>query len=380
MIDRIASVVKTVRQREASSLEDLAARSGVPLTTLLALENGQPGITTDQLDDVAKALSLDPVGLLRGNEVSRVLPSVFLRHSPLQDFNSDDSSVLDYALEQGRHLSNLRTLLREPPSALQAKVFENRLTSADHPEAPAKEAYRLAGTVRKWIGNTAAPIKDLGILVEERFGVAILVLVLETNRSAAASVRAGESAAIVLNYRDLPRLANPLLARVHLAHELCHLLFDPSEGGLHIVVDSFVDRKLHAAEQRAKAFAAEFLLPLEGLVQLLGNPRGVSETKAALDLVARARAHFGTPHELTTNHLCNLNFVDLGLRERLESERTAFSGTAPETRLPSVGTPSRLVADYVHRAYREGFLTDGEARGALGLDRLAPLPWDETAL
>jgi Zn-dependent peptidase ImmA (M78 family)/transcriptional regulator with XRE-family HTH domain len=380
VIDRIANVVKTVRQREASSLDDLAKRSGVPLATLLALENGQPGITTDQLVDVAKALSLDPVELLGGNEVPRILPSVFLRHSPLQDFNSDDSSVLDYALEQGRHLSNLRSLLREPPSALQVKVFENRLTGVDHPEAPAKEGYRLAGTVRKWIGNTATPIQDLGILVEERFGIAILVLVLKTSRSAAASIRAGESAAIVLSDRDLQRRANPLLARVHLAHELCHLLFDPSEGGLHIVIDSFVDRKAHVAEQRAKAFAAEFLLPLDGLVQLLGSPRGVSEIKAAQDLVAKARAHFGTPHEIAANHLCNLNFVDLRLRERLESERTAFSGTPPDTRLPSLGAPSRLVADYIHRAYRDGFLTDGEARGALGLVRLAPLPWDETAL
>jgi Zn-dependent peptidase ImmA (M78 family)/transcriptional regulator with XRE-family HTH domain len=380
VIERIANVVKTVRQREASSLDDLAARSGVPLTTLQALESGQPGITTDQLDDVARALSLDPVGLLGGNEIPRLLPSVFLRHFPLQDFNSDDSGVLDYALEQGRHLSNLRTLLREPRSALQAKVFENRLTSADHPEAPAKEAYRLAGAVRKWMGNTAAPIGDLGVLVEEKFGIAVLVLVLETSRSAAASVRAGESAAIVLNDRDLQRQTNPLLARVHLAHELCHLLFDPAEGGLHIVIDSFVDRRVHAAEQRAKAFAAEFLLPLEGLVQLLGNPRGTSDIKAAQDLVSKARAHFGTPYEITANHLSNLNFVDLRLRERLESERTPFSGTVPETRLPTLGAPSRLVADYVHRAYREGFLTDGEARGALGLDRLAPLPWDETAL
>lgn len=380
MIDRIANVVKTVRQREASSLDDLAERSGVPLATLLALENGQPGITTAQLDDVANALSLDPVGLLGGNEVPRVLPSVFLRHSPLQDFNSNDSSVLDYALEQGRHLSNLRSLLREPPSALQANVFENRLTSADHPEAPAKEGYRLAGMVRKWIGNTAAPIKDLAIVVEERFGIAILVLVLETNRSAAAGVRAGQSAAIVLNDRDLQRLANPLLARVHLAHELCHLLFDPSDGGLHIVIDSFVDRKAHVAEQRARAFAAEFLLPLDGLIQLLGNPREVSEIKAAQDLVAKARTHFGTPHEIAANHLCNQNFVKLRLRERLESEKTPFSGTPPETRLPSPGAPSRLVADYIQRAYRDGFLTDGEARGALGLDRLAPLPWDETAL
>jgi Zn-dependent peptidase ImmA (M78 family) len=380
VIDRIANVVKTVRQREASSLNDLAERSGVPLTTLLALENGQPGITTDQLDDVAKALSLDPVGLLRGNEIPRVVPSVFLRHTPLQDFNFNDSSLLDYALEQGRHLSNLRTLLREPASALQAQVFENKQAGADRVQGPAKEAYRLAATVRKWVENTAAPIKDLGTLLEEQFGIAILVLVLETSRSAAVSVRAGASAAIVLNDRDLQRAANPLLARVHLAHELCHLLFDPLVGGLHIVVDSIGDRKTEAAEQRAKAFAAEFLLPLDGLVQLLGNQRGVSETKTALDLVTRARTHFGTPHEITANHLCNLNFVDLRLREWLESQKTPFSGKAPETRLPGVGAPSRLVAEYVQRAYREGFLTDGEARGVLGLDRLAPLPWDETAL
>jgi Zn-dependent peptidase ImmA (M78 family) len=380
VLERIANIVRTARGRESRSLDELAAQSGVPLPVLRALEAGQAGITTDQLDDVAKVLSLDPTALLGGSEVSKVVPSVFLRHSPMQDFNADDSAVLDGALEQGRHLSNLRSLLREPPSALQTRAAEQRLTGTDHPEAPAKEGYRLAGMVRKWIGNTAAPMEDLGELIEGTFGIAIVVRLLETSRSTAASVRAGTSAVIVLNDGDLQRVGNPLLARVHLAHELCHLLFDPSEGGLHIVIDSTVDRKAHAAEQRAKAFAAEFLLPFDGLVQLLGTAKGISDMRAAQDLVAIARARFGTPHEIAANHLCNLNFVDRSLREWLEAAKTAFSGTPPGTRLPALGAPSRLVAEYVQRAYREGFLTDGEARGILGLDRLAPLPWDETAL
>ena len=380
MIERIAKIVRIAREREASSVEDVAERSGIPLPVLLAFERGQAGISTDQLDGVAKALSLDPVALLDGREVPRIVPSVFLRHSPIQDFQDSDSRVLDGALEQGRALSRLRALLGDPPSALQAGVFEHRLTSTDHPEAPAKEGYRLAGSVRRWLDSTADPIGDMGELLEQRFGIAILIRILETSRATAASVRADGSAAIVLNDRDLQRVANPLLTRVYLSHELSHVLFDPSEGGLHIVIDSADDRKTYAAEQRARAFAAELLLPLDGLVRLLGDPRGISETGRAQDLVAAARARFGTPHEIAANHLCNLNFVDLRLREWLQAAKTPFSGLPPETRLTVVGAPSRLVADYARRAHREGILTDGEARGILGLGRLAPLPWDETAL
>ena len=62
----------------------------------------------------------------------------------------------------------------------------------------------------------------------------------------------------------LPRRTNAVLARVYLAHELCHVLFDPSDGGLHIVLDVGSDRDVQAAEQRARAFAAELLLPLPG--------------------------------------------------------------------------------------------------------------------
>jgi transcriptional regulator with XRE-family HTH domain len=380
VIEHIAAIVRGARERQLGSLDALAERSGVPITVLANLEQGRTGITTTQLDDVADALMLDPGALLQGIEVPRHVPSVFLRHAPVQDFDDEDANVLDEALEQGRSLAALRALLQQPPLALQAGIFEASEAAADRADAPAQHGYRLARDVRQWLPSLAAPLGDIAALVEDRFGIAVVARNLKSTRVTAVAVRATPAAAIVLHARDPQRARNPLLTRVYLVHELCHALFDPSAGGLHIVIDAVADRKLHAAEQRARAFAAELLLPLAGLTELFGPPREVSEQSTARALVSRARSHFGTPHEIAANHLCNLRFIDRNLRDWLEAERTAFEGSPPDTSLPPSDGPSRLVSEEVARAHREGRLTDGEAREILGLGRLSPLPWDEVEL
>ena len=230
------------------------------------------------------------------------------------------------------------------------------------------------------MGEPAAHVQDIGIILKQRFGIAVVVRNLRSARVTAVAVRAVGSAAIVLCSSDPHRANNPLLARVYLAHELCHVLFDPSPGGLHIVIDAATDKKDLAAERRARAFAAEFLLPNDGLVQLLGSPRNFREYSGALDMVAKVRSVFGTPHEVTANHLCNLHFIDLDLRDWLEAERTKFTNSLPTTTLPSTDAPSTAVETYLQRAHREGIITDTEARAALGVDKLAPLPWEEVEL
>jgi len=344
----------------------------------VALEQGTPGITTTQLDDVAAVLALEPVALLNGREVPSESVSVFLRHAPMQDFDGRDEAVLDEALEQGRSLVGLRRLLGDPPLGLQAGTFLQRAAAADRQDAPAQDGYRLAREVRQWLGNTAAPLGDMRVLFEERFGVAVVVRRLVSSRITAVAVRSESSAAIVLSANDPQRAKNPLLGRVHLAHELCHALFDPSPGGIHIVIDMVADKKDNEAEQRARAFAAELLLPREGLVQMFGEPSNAQAIGSAnaFDLIARARGHFGTPHLITVNHLHNMGYIERHQRIRLETEMTAFTGAVPETTLPEGTAVSRCVAKLVERAHRGALLTDGEARGMLGLDRLAPLPWE----
>lgn len=301
---------------------------------------------------------------------------MFLRHRQIQDFDDRDAALLDEALEQGRSLAALRRQLGEPALALQAETFPLREPAAHRSDAPAQDGYHLAREVRQWLGNPADPIRDLRALVEERFGIAVLVRRLESSGVTAVCVRAETCAAIVLDARDPARAQNPLLGRVYLAHELCHALFDPSAGGLHIVIDVALDRKAQQAEQRARAFAAELLLPREGIRLMTDTPGQIRDPSAALELIGRVRSRFGAPHPITANHLCNLGFIAADLREELEARASIFEGQPPEMTLPSPEAPSVFVSQLAKRAHDDGLITDGEARVTLGLDKLAPLPWE----
>jgi len=114
--------------------------------------------------------------------------------------------------------------------------------------------------------------------------------------------------------------ANPFRRSVDLAHELGHVLFDAEKNVL-MVVDENLDleeaSEQDPREQRARAFAAELLMPFGGLVQVLGKPAAVSTMTNARDLIVRARARFRTPHEVTVNHLTNSRFIDGALRAGL---------------------------------------------------------------
>ena len=377
MLTQIGRIVRDARGRAALSVDELAKAAAVPATSIEALEAGKPGMTTTQLEHVARALCLAPAALLRGRAEVKPEPSVFLRHSGVMDFDEVDLPKLDKALDQGQLILELAKLTNEPPGLWRSELFAPRAAAGDRPEAAAQEGYSFARAVRRSMTAPKLPLGDMRELLEDRFEIAVLVVALESTRVTALSIRVPQGAAVVLNDRDPERAANPVLARVHLAHELCHVLFDPSAGGVHLVVDVVSDRRDLRAEQRARGFAAELLLPLEGLVDRLGTPRATADSTRAEDIVAQAREHFRTPYEITVNHLANLGFLAPEIREWLVAgDRRASPLIAERTSLPQAGGNSVLLGHRVQRAHELRAITDGEARNALGIDALAPLPWD----
>lgn len=372
MLAEIGVVVARVRARQGLSLADLAGRVEADVTTLERLEAGEPGVTTTQLDDIAEALGLDPRALRRGAERLRPAPSVFLRHGGMQDFRDSDLDILDEAIAHARTLNALGRLLQESPEEWPVAGFRRSEAPHDTSDAAARHGYQLAGELRRALGVVTEPLDDLRGLVEERLGIAIVLRELSTR--AACAVKAGEAAAIVLSGGAFKSASR---ARSAIAHEVGHILHDPDREGVHIVLDLETDRSAHANEQRARAFAAELLLPRAGLNRLLGVPRGVREQDTAKELVITAMEHFGASWQITANHLCNREFVDMSLRVWLEAlEAHALSGSW-KISLPALNGPSLLVSDRARRAHEKGLITDGEARGALGLEAIDPLPWDD---
>lgn len=375
MLQQIGDIVSRVRAREGLSPDVLAQRAEVAESALIALEHGLPGLSTAALDRVASQLGLDGSALLAGQEVARPRVSVFLRHTGTQDFDHAAAAPLDQALESGRTLRSLNARLGRPATGRGDGTFRAHEATAQ----PERDGYACARSVRAWLNVPVDPLGDLRELLEERLEIAVVTAWLP-RKLTAASVRDGSgAAAAVLNEWDEDRSANPQLARVHLAHELCHLLFDPSEGGVHLVCDVRDDnaKLIERAEKRARAFAAEFLLPLDGLTALLGPPLRERGAMKPRRMVAEARTHFSTPWEIAVNHLCNRKFVEPELRERLLREGPR--GTVPGrigTKLPPPDRPSIALRDRVRRAWDEGILTDGQVRVALGITLEQPLPWE----
>ncbi len=365
----IGTAIATERIRQGLRTSDL----GIDPHIVEAIEAGRPGITTTQLETVATALQLDPLALRTGELVSRLRPSVFLLHRSTQDFDAAEMPVLDTALEHARARNALARLVGDDVGIFPRKLLAARGLAGDVTNAPAHQGYQLAWELRRALGNEAKALADLRELAESEIGLAIVVRRLATIGSSAFAVKAGDSAAIVLapsSHGSEPH------ARVWIAHELCHVLFDPDDGGVNVVVDFEVDRRVHQAEQRARAFAAELLLPEAGLRSLIGPPKEVSGETASRNLVAMARDAFGSTWQVTANHLCNLRFVRPDLRPWLELQQPAPLTRPWATPLPRDGAPSIHVEALVQRAYDAGHLTDGEVRAILDLDRLSPLPWD----
>ncbi|HWO27033.1 MAG TPA: XRE family transcriptional regulator [Kofleriaceae bacterium] len=370
MLKEIGVAIAAERNRQGLRVGDL----GVEASVVEAIEAGRPGLTTTQLERIADALQVDPIALRGGTVEPRPTPSVYLRHRSIHpDFASADAPVLDAALDHARSRNALALLVGEDPGLFPGRRFPPRGVAADAPNAAAHQGYQLARELRRALANEADALADLRELAEGACGVTVLVRRLATIGSTELAVKAADAAAIVL--APVAQLREPL-ARVWLAHGLCHVLFDVDAGGVQIVVDFDGERHVQQAEQRARAFAAELLLPRAGLLKLVGAPAGVSGEAAARSLVAMARDAFGSTWQVAANHLCNLGFIAPELRDWLERQQPLAPSRPWTTSLPTAGAPSVQVAALAKRAYDVGHLTDGEVRALLDLDRMTPLPWE----
>ncbi|MEZ4394371.1 MAG: ImmA/IrrE family metallo-endopeptidase [Polyangiales bacterium] len=176
-----------------------------------------------------------------------------------------------------------------------------------------------------------APLDDLPALCEQRLGVAVTRAQISTEGLRAASILDAEraAAAAVLSMDDLELSNNPRLTRVCLAHELCHLLFDPTKpGSVQVALDD-ADSATRTAkpspgallESRAKGFAAEFLIPHRGVSALLGGRAdATSDRTEARQRVSLVREHFDTPWKIASLHLGNLGWIDRGLAQQMGDE------------------------------------------------------------
>jgi len=181
--------------------------------------------------------------------------------------------------------------------------------------------YDLAAQTRDrlQLGDDRLPL-SLRELCEETLGIPVIQSELGPD-IAGITVELGRQRAIVLNLDGQNR--NVLVRRATIAHELCHLLYDPSPQLDALRVDSYqeLDRHTHEirdpVEQRANAFAIELIAP---------RPAVVQRYQATVDdPVWEVMDHFGISHTAARYQIWN------GLRRTVPLDRIACTpGRRPD--------------------------------------------------
>ncbi len=388
MWPQIADAVRTGVAARGWTVDHLATAADLPVERVRRLLHEDAPVSSLQLDQISEALGLDPRALREGRTVQAQRPSVFLRHGPVawQDFYEGDRDHLDAALDGARAWCALLRALHHTDGLRTRGSFTPVEVRGPEPRDAARQGYDLAARVRRDANLGEGPLGDVRALLEDHFAVAVAVAPLQTRSPAQGVLDADRvAAAVVLNAGDEERTRNPLLDRVHLAHELCHLLFDPTEPGrLHLVIEEappprskrsalarevtqMLGRGSVALEEaRARGFAAEFLLPEGGLRDALGPPRKEADDARAHALVQKARMHFATPWEIAAWHLANRDYIAHKLVSKL-----LYVGPEGrplhETTLPNPGGPPISLAQAIGLALDAELITEGQARRLLGV-------------
>jgi Zn-dependent peptidase ImmA (M78 family) len=187
------------------------------------------------------------------------------------------------------------------------------------PSKPYVEGYTLAGWLRKQVGiESSKPVDPEELL--KRLGVPVREIAIEDDLlDAVACWGTRHGPVVVLNKAG--RHAQSLPGRRStLAHELCHLLID-REGALPLV-GVLNGRAPWRVEARARAFAAELLLPRKRAEEV---SRASADIMSAVDELKSA---YGVSHEIAIRQIDNarpfLSSQQSAVLERMVSSLERF--------------------------------------------------------
>lgn len=164
--------------------------------------------------------------------------------------------------------------------------------------------YRLAERTRKLLDiDSAVPIKNLRRLIEDRLKIPLVETELGPSL-AGATIANGAHRGIVVNIEG--KNENVWIRRMTLAHELGHLLWDPSQKLESLMVDRYdeiegpTDLPTDPVETRANAFAIALLAPpgeVERIVRDAGDPSAA---------IAQVSDQFGVSITASRRHIQNV--------------------------------------------------------------------------
>ena len=298
-----ANTLKTRRNDLGLSIQDVSRNTGLTEADITDAENPETLSSIHVIEKIAQALALDEHAISfsphagADPELAARLKAIAPVFTP-----SVVSKLSEAAWVSRKQYELFQWLHSEAPATLAALGFEPDSIYGDSHYPAWQHGYYLAKKTREIIGiKQEKPIESLRKLIEEQLMLPLIQIELP-NSVAGATIANGPARGIAINIQGANR--NVWVRRMTLAHELGHLLWDPDEKLKHLEVDNYsdIDKAEWTGkfiEQRANAFAIEFLAPQDSVIELF---QSADDNSRGLQLVMET---FGISYTSACFHIKN---------------------------------------------------------------------------
>ena len=269
-----AQTLHNRREDLGLSVKNVAKVTGLNEDDVENAENPKTLTSIHIIEKIARALALDE-GTISLTPGANGDPKLAMRLRTLESTHRSSelvSQLCEAAWVSGKQYELFKWLYSSPPVALTAKGFEPN-SNYGNAEYPAwKQGYWLARQARKILGvSEEQPIKCMRELIEDDLEIPLVQTVFPET-IAGATIANGSVRGITVNTKGHNH--NVWVRRMTLAHELGHLLYDPDENLKKLLVDQYSDLEqapwgqTDYVEQRANAFAVDFLAPQKATIEV----------------------------------------------------------------------------------------------------------------
>ncbi|MEE9614131.1 MAG: XRE family transcriptional regulator [Thermodesulfobacteriota bacterium] len=286
-------------RREALGLtdEDISNALGLPVDQINTIENPKKRNPIRDLELVAQYLGLDERKIAFQGGLKGDNPLALRLKTLREERNLNSKTVISFS--EAAWLIAIEDRLREWLKIKRNEAVSKFLPNDDLGDASYRAwqiGYDLAEKTRDKLGIAQdAPISSLRELCIDKLALPVIQSELPDS-IAGATVANNELRGIVVNISG--RNENVWIRRATIAHELGHLLWDPDQNLERIRVDQYdeIDKAwssdigIDYVEQRANAFAAEFLAPQRVAAKIYkkeGSLRAVMENFGVSFTLAR---------------------------------------------------------------------------------------------
>lgn len=288
------------KQREALNIsqEELAKKASIPLEDIKKIESSQYECDFRTIEKLCNIMNIDDYTISykkyenSKNKLAYRLKKTF-EGGDIQ--KEDILRMTECGWIADKH-ALLQTWLNEEKSICPTK--DNNYGTSDYPAY--RVGYDLAHKTRNLLNiKPGEPISSIRNLCKN---INIPYILTELSPAiAGATVATKNSRCIIANIKG--KNENPLIRRIAIAHELAHFLWDSDKDlkninvSLYEDLDNIYNNDVRFIEQRANAFAVEFLMPSAYIEKR-------KTTEPLTDYIRKIMLKYGTSFTSTKYHLC----------------------------------------------------------------------------